>query len=100
MASTVAHNTALKKGQRIHANASDTARTSNKRVRSSRLRILASSSITTVANTCGKRSHDPCEVDARKRHADETSVCRNENIDSGQCYEQSLVVRRFQVGIA
>jgi hypothetical protein len=38
MASTVAHRTALKKGQRIHANANDTAMTSSKRAWSSRLR--------------------------------------------------------------
>src|SRR5262245_8597261 len=38
MASTVAHRTALKNGQRIHANASDTAMTSSNKARSSRVR--------------------------------------------------------------
>ena len=42
IASTVAHKTALKKGQRIEANARDTAMTSSKKVRSSRLRTQLS----------------------------------------------------------
>ena len=42
MASTVAHRTALKKGQRIHAKISDTAITSSKRVLSSRVRTRLS----------------------------------------------------------
>ena len=49
IARTVAHKTALKKGQRIQANARDTAMTSSKRVRSSRLRTRLSGRFTLSA---------------------------------------------------
>jgi hypothetical protein len=52
-----------------------------------------------VANTPGKGSHDPCEVDAQERHADETSACRDRKTDSGQRSRRLLLARRFLMEI-